>query len=167
MGKEIEHKYLVTSDAFKQLATPTYYHQGYIPTINGMTVRIRIAGDTGYVTFKDHAVGLTRHEFEYQIPKEEAEQLLDLMCAKPQIEKHRYVIEVGDVQQPDGSVVSGLHWEVDVFGGDNEGLVIAEIEVPAEDTTYPLPDWIGQEVTGDHKYYNSSLTKYPYKDWPR
>lgn len=167
MGKEIEHKYLVRTDAYKKLAVPTRYHQGYIPTLNGMTVRVRIAGDKGYLTFKDHAVGLTRHEFEYPIPVEEATQLLELMCSKPQIEKHRYVIPAGDGHMADGTVVSGLHWEVDVFGGDNEGLVVAEIEVPTEDTTYTLPDWIGQEVTGDHKYYNSALTKHPFKDWEK
>lgn len=165
MGKEIEHKFLVTSDKFKALATPTYYCQGYIPTLNGMTVRIRIAGSQGYVTFKDHAINLTRHEFEYPIPVEDAQQLLLLMCAQPQIQKNRYVIPAPDGQLPDGSPVSGLHWEVDVFGGDNEGLIVAEIEVPTEDTHFELPDWIGEEVTGDHRYYNSALCKHPFKEW--
>lgn len=165
MGKEIEHKYLVRSDAFRTLATPVYYRQGYIPTVNGMTVRVRIAGTQGYLTFKDHAQGLTRHEFEYPIPADEAEQLLSLMCATPQIQKQRYVIPAPDGSLPDGTPVTGLHWEVDVFGGDNEGLIVAEIEVPTEDTQFALPDWIGEEVTGDHRYYNSSLTRHPFKDW--
>lgn len=165
MGKEIEHKYLVTSSAFKALAQPVYYRQGYIPTLNGMTVRVRIAGTQGYLTFKDHAVGITRHEFEYPIPAAEAEQLLTLMCDKPQIEKQRYVIPIDGGQLPDGTPVTGLHWEVDVFMGDNEGLVVAEIEVPTEDTQFPLPDWIGQEVTGDRRYYNNSLCKHPFKAW--
>ena len=165
MGKEIEHKYLVKSTAFTELATPTYYRQGYIPTVNGMTVRIRIAGEQGYVTFKDHAVGLTRHEFEYPIPKDEALQMLELMCEKPQIEKHRYVIDAGTATLPDGTETEPLHWEVDVFGGDNEGLIVAEIEVPCEEARVTLPDWVGEEVTGDHRYYNSALCKVPYREW--
>ncbi len=171
MGKEIERKYLVRSDLFKPMATRvTYYRQGYIPTVNGMTVRVRIAGDIGYVTFKDHAIGFTRHEFEYEIPKEDAIQMLDLMCEKPQIEKHRYVVPA---TQPSASSASSdvssdtteLKWEVDVFHGDNEGLVIAEIEVPSEETQFDLPAWIGEEVTGDKKYYNSHLCFKPFKTW--
>ncbi len=165
MGKEIEHKFLTKSNRYRSLAQGTHYRQGYIPTLNGMTVRVRIAGEQGYVTFKDHAVGLTRHEFEYPIPVEEARQMLDLMCSQPQIEKVRYVIPAGPGTAADGSTVEGLHWEVDEFHGDNEGLVVAEIEVPDEQTTFPLPDWIGPEVTGDHRYYNSQLTKHPYKMW--
>lgn len=165
MAQEIEHKFLVRNDSFRQLATGTYYRQGYIPTQNGMTVRVRIAGSQGYLTFKDHAVGLTRHEFEYPIPMDEATQLLELMCSKPQIEKVRYVIPAPDGIQADGSPATGLHWEVDVFQGDNEGLIVAEIEVPSEGTQFERPDWIGEEVTGDHRYYNKSLTSYPYKDW--
>ena len=157
MGKEIEHKFLVTSDHFRTLAEGTYYRQGYIPTVNGMTVRVRIAGDKGYLTLKDHAVGITRHEFEYCIPLEEARQLLELMCDEAQIEKHRYVIPAPDGTLPDGTPVTGLHWEVDTFHGLNEGLVVAEIEVPSEDTEFARPDWIGPEVTGDKRYYNSWL----------
>lgn len=165
MGKEIEHKFLVKSEAFKELAQGVYYRQGYIPTLNGMTVRVRIAGDQGFITMKDHAVGLTRHEFEYSIPKEEAKQILELMCDKAPIEKQRYVIENVKGWLPDGTPVNGLHWEVDVFEGENIGLIVAEIEVPSEDTYFDKPEWIGEEVTGNHKYYNSALTKHPYKDW--
>lgn len=165
MAQEIEHKFLVKNDQFVKLATPVYYRQGYIPTLNGMTVRVRIAGEQGYITLKDHAVGLTRHEFEYPIPKEEAMQLLELMCAKPQIEKRRYVIEGVKASMPDGTELPPLHWEVDVFGGDNEGLVVAEIEVPCEEAVFERPEWIGDEVTGDHRYYNSALCKHPYKAW--
>lgn len=158
MAQEIERKFLVKSDVFKNLATPTHYHQGYVPTVNGMTVRIRIAGEKAFITMKDHAVGFTRHEFEYDIPKEDAAQMLELMCAKPQIEKYRYVI-------PANGQGLDLHWEVDEFLGDNEGLVIAEIEVPTEETTFDIPEWIGEEVTGDKRYYNSHLCKNPYKNW--
>lgn len=165
MGKEIEHKFLTKSDAYRQLGSGTFYRQGYIPTLNGMTVRVRIAGTRAFVTFKDHAVGLTRHEFEYEVPVDEAQQMLDLMCSPEQIQKTRYIVPACDGIAPDGSIVKNLHWEIDEFGGENEGLVVAEIEVPEEGTTFNLPDWIGTEVTGDHRYYNSQLCKYPYKSW--
>ncbi|MBQ0056120.1 MAG: CYTH domain-containing protein [Bacteroidales bacterium] len=170
MGKEIERKFLVESTAFVQEAPNTAtdctnckrYHQGYIPTLNGMTVRIRIAGDKGYVTLKDHAVGFTRHEFEYEIPVDDARQMLGLMCEGPQIEKVRYVIPAS---QHEGDFSAGLKWEVDVFRGDNEGLIVAEIEVPSEDTEFDRPSWLGNEVTGDKRYYNSHLCRHPYKEW--
>ena len=173
MGMEIERKFLVKSDDFKKEAAQAaqcegdagvYYRQGYIPTLNGMTVRIRVAGDKAFITLKDKAVGFSRHEFEYSIPREEAEQMLELMCTKPQIEKHRYVIPYRPKKaNPDAP--TGLHWEVDVFHGENEGLIVAEIEVPDEKTEIDLPDWIGQEVTGDKKYYNSHLIGNPYSKW--
>lgn len=165
MGKEIEHKFLTKSNAYRQLGSGTFYRQGYIPTLNGMTVRVRIAGTRAFVTFKDHAVGLTRHEFEYEVPVDEARQMLDLMCSPEQIQKTRYIIPAPNGTAADGSIVENLHWEVDEFSGDNEGLVVAEIEVPDEGTTFPIPDWIGTEVTGDHRYYNSQLCKHPYKSW--
>lgn len=160
MGKEIERKFLVKNKSYKSLANGTHYQQGYIPTVNGMTVRIRIAGDKAFITLKDHAVGFTRHEFEYPIPVDEAQRMLDLMCAKPQIDKYRYVV-------PATSPVAehNLCWEVDEFLGDNQGLTIAEIEVPSEDTIFDIPDWVGEEVTGDKRYYNSHLCNCPYKDW--
>lgn len=165
MGKEIERKFLVKNDTYKSLAQGIHYHQGYIPTVNGMTVRVRIAGEKAFTTFKDRAVGFSRHEFEYEIPIEDAKQMLELMCTKPQIEKFRYVIPAGNGALPDGTIVENLHWEVDHFVGDNEGLVVAEIEVPSEDTQFDLPTWIGEEVTGDKKYYNSHLCRNPFKNW--
>lgn len=155
MAKEIEHKFTVKSNHYKTLAAPTLYRQGYIPTQNGMTVRVRIAGEKGFLTLKDKTVGMSRNEFEYEIPVQEARQMLDTMCDKPQIEKYRYVIPAEQ----------GLKWEVDEFLGDNAGLVVAEIEVPTEDTKFSLPEWIGKEVTGDKKYNNSQLYKKPYKEW--
>lgn len=155
MAKEIEHKFLVKGDQYKSLVTPTLYRQGYIPTQNGMTVRVRIAGEKGFLTLKDKTVGMSRNEFEYEIPVLEAKQMLDTMCDKPQIEKYRYVIPAEQ----------GLKWEVDEFLGDNAGLVVAEIEVPTEDMKFLLPEWIGKEVTGDKKYNNSQLCKKPYKEW--
>lgn len=167
MSKEIEYKFLVRDKSYREIAvSKTYYRQGYIPTVNGMTVRVRIAGDVGYVTFKDHAVGMTRHEFEYEVPVADAEQMLSLMCDHPQIEKYRYVIPYDlTTSQPDNLTTSQLHWEVDEFLGDNEGLTIAELEVPDESFAIVTPSWIGDNVTGDHRYYNSALTKHPYKSW--
>ena len=159
MAQEIERKFLVKNETYKTLAAGTYYRQGYVPTVNGMTVRIRIAGEKGFITMKDHAVGFTRHEFEYPIPVDDAKQMLELMCAKPQIEKTRYVVPAS------GTGASSLFWEVDEFLGDNTGLVVAEIEVPSEDTSFDIPDWVGEEVTGDKRYYNSHLCNNPYKDW--
>lgn len=156
MAKEIEHKFLVKSNRYKQLAQPILYRQGYIPTKKGMTVRVRIAGEKGFVTLKDKTVGISRNEFEYEVPVAEAKQMLDTMCEKPQIEKYRYIIPATE---------QGLKWEVDEFLGDNAGLVVAEIEVPTEDTKFSLPEWIGSEVTGDKKYNNSQLCKRPYKEW--
>lgn len=176
MGMEIERKFLVRSDRFKEEAAKAahtsgdagiYYRQGYIPTISGVTVRVRIAGQQGYITMKDRTVGFSRHEFEYPVPKEEAEQMLELLCSKPQIEKHRYKVPYStpSANGTSDSAGSALYWEVDVFHGDNEGLVVAEIEVPSEDTEIVLPDWVGQEVTGDKRYYNSHLIGNPYKNW--
>ena len=210
MGKEIERKFLVLSDQFKQEAvSATLYRQGYIPTTNGMTVRIRIAGKQGYVTLKNRCVGFTRSEFEYPIPLDDAKEMLELLCEKPQIEKHRYVVPAsykdagGDdathedkstqcegedglasckstrcegedglascksASPNDNAVRPALKWEVDVFHGDNEGLVMAEIEVPDEATQFDLPAWIGEEVTGNKKYNNSYLCRNPYKDWEK
>ena len=155
MAKEIEHKFTVKSDKYKSLATSTHYRQGYIPTQNGMTVRVRIAGEKGFITLKDKTICMSRNEFEYEIPAAEARQMLDTMCDKPQIEKYRYVIPAEQ----------GLKWEVDEFLGDNAGLVVAEIEVPTEDTKFSLPEWVDKEVTGDKKYNNSQLCKKPYKEW--
>ncbi len=165
MGKEIEHKFLVTSDRFKELGKGTLYRQGYIPTRNGKTVRIRLAGTQGYVTFKDHAIGLTRNEYEYPVPESDAKEMLELLCEKPQIEKTRYIIPNVKGNLPDGTPIEGLHWEVDVFHGDNEGLVLAEIEIPCEEAVFEIPDWIGADVSDDRRYRNNALCRHPYKEW--
>ncbi len=156
MGKEIERKFIAKPLDYSLLGSGVHYHQGYIPTRNGMTVRIRIAGDKGYVTLKDRVVGFTRNEFEYEIPLDDARQMLRLLCEPRQIEKIRYRI-------PSSS--PGLIWEVDVFLGNNDGLILAEMEVPSEDTPFELPDWILREVTGQHGYNNNALANHPYKEW--
>ncbi|GJM60045.1 MULTISPECIES: CYTH domain-containing protein [Persicobacter] len=155
MAKEIERKFLVSSDAYKSLASGTYFHQGYLNADKDRTVRVRIAGDDAFLTIKGITEGATRSEFEYDIPMDEAEEMLNELCIRPTIEKHRYVIPW-----------AGFIWEIDEFHGENQGLVIAEIELPSEDTEFEKPDWIAEEVTEDPKFYNASLVNYPFKDWP-
>lgn len=154
MGKEIERKYLVKSTDWKALAKSTNCCQGYLSTDKERTVRVRIIDKKGYLTVKGVSIGATRLEYEYEIPAEDAEAMLDYLCEKPLIEKRRYKIEF-----------AGQTWEVDEFLGDNEGLVIAEVELESEDQKIKLPDWVGKEVTGDPKYFNSNLIKKPFKKW--
>lgn len=154
MPLEIERKYLVKSDAWRSLGTGTLYRQGYIYTENRTTVRVRLAGDCGYLTIKGKRVGAVRSEFEYSIPYKEAEIILETLCDRPLIEKIRYRISQGD-----------LIWEVDEFAGENSGLILAEVELTAENQIVTLPDWIGADVTDDWRYYNSYLARHPYREW--
>ncbi|MEM7797503.1 MAG: CYTH domain-containing protein [Cyanobacteria bacterium P01_C01_bin.118] len=154
MAKEIERKFLLRSDTWRSLAQGRYYCQGYIPTQGKQTVRARIIGDQGYLTLKGPAQGLSRSEFEYTIPVADAQAILAELCQPPLIEKHRYRILLGEVV-----------WEVDEFLGENQGLVLAEVELTHVDQVVELPDWLGEEVTGDPRYYNSNLVRYPFKDW--
>lgn len=154
MAKEIERKYLVKGTAWRTLAQGTVYRQGYLSTVQERTVRVRIIEDRGYLTIKGISVGATRTEYEYKIPVADANAMLDELCERPIIEKKRHVLEY-----------EGLIWEIDEFAGVNRGLVIAEVELSDESQKIVLPDWIGQEVTGDSKYFNSNLTKHPYTEW--
>lgn len=155
MAVEIERKYLV-SGGFKHQAISSHrIVQGYICSQPGKTVRVRISDDSGFLTIKGPSddKGLSRYEFETIIPLPDAESLLEL-CEQGAIDKERYLVPIGP------------HiWEVDVFKGANEGLIIAEIELNSEEEEFELPHWIGEEVTGDRKYYNSMLTKKPYSMW--
>ena len=154
MAKEIERKYLVKGTAWQTLAKETVYHQGYLSTVQERTVRVRTIEDKGYLTIKGISVGATRTEYEYQIPVEDANAMLDELCERPIIEKKRYVLEY-----------EGLIWEIDEFAGVNRGLIIAEVELSDENQKVVLPNWVGEEVTGDPKYFNSNLTKHPYTEW--
>lgn len=154
MGKEIERKYLVKGDEFKKLAKGISYRQGYLSTVKERTVRVRTIDDKGYLTIKGITVGATRVEYEYDVPYKDADDMLSNLCEKPLIEKNRYKIPF-----------EGLVWEVDEFFGDNEGLIVAEVELESEDQNIPMPSWIGEEVTSDPRYFNSNLTKHPYKNW--
>jgi len=154
--QEIERKFLVLSEAFKKEAHKrTRIVQGFLNTNPERTVRVRIQGNDGFLTIKGKAnkSGLTRFEWEKQIPLAEAESLLHL-CEPGIIEKNRYEISV-----------DGHTYEVDDFLGENEGLIVAEIELTSETESFQKPDWLGKEVTGDEKYYNSNLSKNSFKYW--
>jgi adenylate cyclase len=154
MGTEIERKFLVVGEAWRGQAEGVLYRQGYVPTRDLRTVRIRTAGDRAYLTLKGPVQGLTRSEFEYPIPQEDAEIMLATLCELPLIEKRRYRIQVG------------THlWEVDEFLGENAGLILAEVELSSEAEAVGLPPWAGQEVSGDPRYYNSNLAQHPYASW--
>jgi adenylate cyclase len=153
MAIEIERKFLVKGDEWKFLGEGVLYRQGYLPTRSGVTVRVRLVDDCGYLTIKSASVGHSRSEYEYSIPLEEAIEMLDNLCDRPLIEKIRYKIPYED-----------LIWEVDEFLGENQGLVIAEVELEREDRIIKLPNWIDREVS-DPKYFNSNLVKYPYSQW--
>jgi len=154
MAKEIERKFLVAHQAWRDgVNTIHVYRQGYLSYDSERTVRVRATEVTGYLTIKGITEGLTRDEFEYEIPLADALALLQL-CERPAIEKKRYIV-------PNGAHV----WEVDVFEGVNEGLVVAEIELGSEDEAFDKPNWLGNEVSGDRKYSNSALSLHPFKDW--
>ena len=155
MATEIERKFLVTGDFSRQVTSAQRIVQGYICSQPGRTVRVRIRGEEGFLTIKgasDEKV-LSRYEFEQKIPLADAEELLKL-CEPGAIDKMRNLVPAGKHT-----------WEIDVFHGENEGLILAEIELASEDEPFERPDWIGQEVSGDRRYYNSMLTKHPYKQW--
>ncbi|BAQ64170.1 CYTH domain-containing protein [Geminocystis sp. NIES-3709] len=156
MGLEIERKFLVNSTLWQRPNNGILYRQGYIYTHNGNTVRVRIAGDKGYLTVKGKTQGMTRSEFEYDIPLEEAQEILDTLCDRPLIEKIRYKIKMDQ-----------LTWEIDEFLGENQGLILGEIELSSENQEILFPEWIGEEVTQDSRYYNSNLAKNSYNQWVR
>lgn len=153
MALEIERKYLIDITKL-DLKNGCDIKQGYIQTVDNTVVRVRIKGDKAYLTIKGENVGATRLEFEYPIVVDEAEEMLEKLCSKQIIDKTRYEIPIGsDI------------WEIDIFYGDNEGLVIAELELEKEDYKINLPSWIKEEVTSNIKYYNNQLIKNPYKNW--
>lgn len=154
MALEIERKFLLKNDDWRKLASGKLYRQGYIKNDISSAVRVRIAGESAFLTIKSEVTGATRLEFEYDIPMKDAEEMLQTLCKKPLIEKNRYVIQIDE-----------LTWEVDEFFGENAGLIVAEVELESEDQQITLPTWIGEEVTGDPKYYNANLIKNPYKSW--
>lgn len=153
MGKEIERKFLVSGDDWRSLGKAIRYRQGYLSSTKERVVRVRTIDDSGFLTIKGITEGLSRLEFEYDIPADDAGSLLDL-CEKPLIEKTRTKVPIGK-----------LVWEVDEFFGDNAGLIVAEVELEDESQSVDLPSWIGEEVSGDPRYFNSNLIKNPYTSW--
>jgi adenylate cyclase len=155
MAIEIEKKFLVKSDDWKKSAGKgVHFSQGYLTEKGPGSVRVRIEGDSANLNIKSATLDMQRLEYEYAIPLHEAEELLDRLCLKPLIEKTRYKIQY-----------ENHVWEVDVFEGDNAGLVVAEIELQDKDELFSLPGWVGEEVTEDKRYYNVCLVKHPFKDW--
>jgi adenylate cyclase len=159
MAREIERKFLLKGDGWKQLAfQQTHFAQGYLNDINDLTakssVRVRIEGDKANLNIKSLEIGLSRDEYEVHLPLEDAKKILASLTVGPVIEKIRYLVRYAD------------HiWEVDEFLGDNAGLVVAEVEMETENDQVTLPDWAGREVTEEARFYNISLSKYPYKEW--
>ena len=152
MGVEIERKFTVRADFCPQGAG-TEMAQGYLSRDPQRTVRVRLAGGRGYLTVKGETRGMVRAEYEYEIPPSDARAMLAL-CDPPLVEKTRYVMDA-----------AGRRWEVDVFHGANDGLVVAEVELPSETAEVTLPAWVDREVTGEKRYYNSALIVHPYRSW--
>jgi CYTH domain-containing protein len=155
MAIEIERKFLLNREKWEEVEKPLgeFYRQGYLLTDPNKTIRVRQTADKGFLTIKGLSIGATREEYEYEIPFEEAKELLD-QFAVSELSKIRYKI-----------ISDNKLWEIDEFLGKNEGLIVAEIELKSEDETFALPDFIDREVTSEEKYYNSNLTLNPYKNW--
>lgn len=150
---EIERKYLVVNEDYRS-GVAIFIAQGYICSEQDRVVRVRVKGDRAFLTIKNATIGFARNEYEYEIPVDDAKAMLQNTCQQPIIEKTRYVVEH-----------KGMIWEVDEFHGDNEGLVVAEIELENKDMQFECPDFVGKEVTGEARYYNACLFKHPYKEW--
>ena len=160
MGMEIERKFLRNDDSWRKNVTQsTVFKQRYLPLSGGaayVSGRVRIAGKKAFLTLKSAAKGFSRNEFEYEIPVADAEQMLNLFCVGGAIDKVRHIV-----------VYQGFRWEIDEFRGENTGLFIAEIELESETQSFPRPEWLGKEVTGDHRYANSQLARTPYSQWKK
>ena len=155
MPIEIERKFLLASEDWRnQVVRSSRIRQGYLGKIDRASVRIRIQGDKANINIKSATLEMRRLEYEYEIPMDEAIEMLDQLCAQPQIDKTRHIVEQGKHR-----------WEIDEFYADNQGLVVAEIELADENEAFDKPDWIGEEVTEDPRYYNVNLIKHPFKDW--
>jgi len=153
-NQEIEYKFIVTSDEWKKSSKGVFYKRGYLSIDNKRTVRVRLEGEVSKLTIKGEKTGPSGKEFEYEIPFDDAVFILENLCFKPLIEKKRYKV-----------YYSGFSWDVDEFFGDNEGLVIAEIELDRIDQKFNKPPWVGENVTGDPKYKNANLVRDPFKNW--
>ena len=156
MALEIERKYLIDLEKIGTLENGIRIKQGYLSTNKDAVVRVRVKNDKAYLTIKGSNSGIARLEYEYEIPLDEANEMLEKLCQKPVIDKTRYIINH-----------ENHTWELDIFYGENEGLVVVEVELSSEDETIILPSWVKEEVTTDARYYNSNLMKHPFKDWQK
>lgn len=159
MAIEIERKFLVTGDSWRDnVVRQQNMRQGYLNRISAdgskASVRIRITGDEAFLNIKEAVTGSSRLEYDYGVPLPDASEMLDALCQQPLIDKTRYIVEY-----------AGFTWEIDVFHGENAGLVVAEIELPSEDTDFEKPGWLGREVTEQRRYYNAALSEKPYSEW--
>ncbi len=155
MATEIEHKFLIVNDDWReQIIRSVEYRQGYLSNNKHASVRIRVAGDIANINVKGMTVGVQRPEYEYPVPLADANEMLDQLCMRPMIEKIRHFVEYG-----------GKIWEIDEFSGDNAGLIVAEIELEAVDEAFDVPGWAGADVSGVERYYNVALVQYPYVQW--
>lgn len=154
MATETERKFLVRADKLETLPHGQAIRQGYIPTKDKTVVRARVKGDRAFLTIKGPVVRGSCSEFEYEIPQADAESIIEELCAGATVDKTRYAIDF-----------AGHVWELDVFHGDNDGLLIAEVELDSIDEAVVLPEWVGEEVTGDTRYYNASLLRDPFCNW--
>lgn len=154
MGVEIERKFLLVGDAWRSLGQPVLLRQGYLSSTRERVVRVRIEGEQAVLTIKGESRGATRGEWEYPIPLADAGELLDGLCEQPLIEKYRRRI-----------THAGMVWEVDEFLGANAGLVVAEIELESEDQVFDKPEWVGEEVSDDARYFNANLIRHPFSRW--
>lgn len=155
MAIEIEHKFLMANDHWRQLIDHSVkIRQGYLSSLPTTSIRVRISDDQAWINLKSAVIGTVRLEYEYPIPRSDAEEILDRLCSRPLIEKIRHTVKL-----------SGNVWEIDEFHGDNQGLIVAEIELSKPDQPFNKPEWIGEEVTHDLRYYNNNLINHPYSKW--
>ena len=155
-GSEIERRFLLKNDAWKAVAgAPCLMSQGYLSVEKERIIRLRIIGNRAWLTLKGYISDVSRSEFEYEIPVADAQTMMDTMCPF-RLEKHRYEVNY-----------QGFVFEIDEYFGDNAPLIVAELELPAEDTPFPRPDWLGEEITSDGRFTNAYLSKHPYSQWDR
>ncbi len=155
MATEIERKFLLANDDWRrEVAQSRIIVQGYLFSDPSVSVRVRIAGDSAWLNIKSATVGVRRLEYEYAVPLDDAEEILDNLCKPPVIRKTRHLVPVGEYT-----------FEIDEFGAENAGLVVAEVELQSEDAEHPRPAWLGREVSGDARYLNSNLAKAPFTTW--
>lgn len=155
MATEIEYKFLICNERWRsQVDRSVRMRQGYLTSDTRCSVRVRVADNQGFLNIKSGTLGIQRSEYEYSIPLAEAEEILDTLCERPLLEKIRHYVRFGEHL-----------WEIDEFAGDNAGLIVAEVELDHPDEPFARPDWLGEDVSHDIRYYNSQLARHPYRTW--